>query len=70
MVAEFLDIPYLEVCIAAAIPAGLYYLSLYLLVDFEARKSALEGLPRDALPDFGETWRRGWFFFVPSLVLV
>ncbi len=70
MVAEVLDSPYLDVCIAAAIPAGLYYLSLYLLVDFEARKSALEGLPRDALPDFGETWRRGWFFFVPLLVLV
>ena len=70
MVAEFLDISYLEVCIAAAIPAGLYYLSLYLLVDFEARKSALEGLPRDALPDLGETWRRGWFFFMPMLVLV
>lgn len=70
MVAEFLDIPYLQVCIAAVIPAALYYSSLYMLVDFEARKSSLEGIPRAELPSLAETWKSGWFFFVPLVVLV
>lgn len=70
MVAEFLDIPYLEVCIAAAIPAVLYYLTLYMLVDFEALKTGLRGLPKSDLPSFKETMKKGWFFFVPILVLI
>ena len=70
MVAEFLDIPYLDVCIAAAIPAALYYLSLYFLVDLEAKRSGLRGLERADLPSLPETLRRGWYFFVPLGVLV
>ena len=70
MVAEFLDIPYLDVCIAAAIPAGLYYVSLYFLVDLEAKRSGLRGLDRADLPSLPETLRRGWYFFVPLGVLV
>ncbi len=70
MVAEFLDIPYLDVCIAAAIPAGLYYVSLYFLVDLEAKRAGLRGLDRDQLPTLSKTLRRGWYFFVPFGVLV
>lgn len=70
MVAEFLDIPYLDVCIAAAIPAGLYYVSLYFLVDLEAKRSGLRGLDRADLPSLPQTLRRGWYFFVPLGVLV
>jgi TRAP transporter 4TM/12TM fusion protein len=69
MVAEFLDIPYLQVCIAAIIPALLYYVSLYMLVDLEALKSGLRGLPKSELPSLKETMATGWFFFVPILVL-
>jgi len=70
MVAEFLDIPYLDVCIAAAIPAGLYYLSLYFLVDLESKRTGLRGMPRDDVPPLAATLRRGWYFFVPIGVLV
>ena len=70
MIAEFLDVPYLEVCVAAAIPAVLFYTSLYLQVDFEARRTGLEGLPRAGLPSIGGTLRRGWFFVLPLIVLV
>lgn len=39
LMAEFLQIPYKEILIAALIPAVLYYLALFLQVDFLARKS-------------------------------
>ncbi|HXV61129.1 MAG TPA: TRAP transporter fused permease subunit [Vicinamibacteria bacterium] len=70
LVAEFLDIPYLQVCLAAAIPAALYYGSLYALVDLEARRAGLRGLPKSELPPLSKTLAEGWHFLVPLVVLV
>ena len=36
LMADFLSMSYAKICIAAAIPAILYYLALYFLLDFEA----------------------------------
>ncbi len=70
MVAEYLDMPYIEVCIAAALPALLYYGSLYLLVDLESRRLDLRGIPPSELPSLTKTLKEGWFFFIPLLVVV
>jgi len=70
MIAEFLNIPYGEVALAAVIPACLYYLALFVQVDLEAAKHGLKGLPRSELPRLAPTLRRGWVFFVPLAVLI
>ncbi len=70
LIAEFLNIPYGDVALAAVIPACLYYLALFTQVDLEAAKHGLTGLPRSELPRFRRTIRRGWVFFVPLAVLV
>lgn len=70
LIAEFLNIPYGEVALAAVIPACLYYLALFVQVDLEAAKHGLTGLPRSELPQFRQTMRRGWVFFVPLAVLL
>lgn len=70
LIAEFLNIPYGEVALAAVIPACLYYLALFVQVDLEAAKHGLTGLPRSELPQFKPTMRRGWVFFVPLAVLL
>lgn len=49
MMADFLEIPYLRVCIAAAIPAILYYLAVFIIIDLEAAKTGLQGVPCDNL---------------------
>lgn len=41
VMAELLDIPYLRIALAAVIPALLFYLSLFCLIDFRARKSGI-----------------------------
>ncbi|MDF2676155.1 MAG: transporter fused permease subunit [Bacillota bacterium] len=51
IMAEYLGVPYLNVCIAAIVPCVLYYLALFLLVDAQAVKSGLVGLPASELPD-------------------
>ncbi len=70
LIAEFLNIPFGEVALAAALPACLYYLALFTQVDLEAAKHGLAGLPRSELPQLARIMRRGWVFFVPLAVLV
>ena len=70
LMAEYLSIPYGEVALAAAIPAGLYYLALFAQVDLEAARMGLAGVPRSAVPGLAPVMRLGWVFLVPLAVLV
>ncbi len=70
LIAEFLNIPYKDVALAAVIPACLYYLALFTQVDLEAAKYGLVGLPAEQLPKFRSVMRRGWVFVIPLVVLV
>jgi TRAP transporter 4TM/12TM fusion protein len=40
------------------------------MVDIEAVKLHLSGLPKSDLPDFGQVVRKGWLYFLPILVLI
>ena len=70
IIAEFLELAYIEVVIAAAVPAVLYYLVLFLQVDAIAVKFGLSGLPRDELPQLGKVLIANWFFIIPIVVLL
>ena len=70
IMAELLGISYWEVCVAAALPAILYYTAIFLQVDFEAAKKGLTGLPRERLPDFGKTVKGVAPYLLPIAVLV
>ena len=70
LIAEYLGLSYGEVALAAAIPAGLYYLALFVQVDLEAAKRGLAGLAAAELPRLGATLRMGGVFVIPLLVLV
>lgn len=69
IMAEFLQISYAEVAIAAAIPALLYYLAVFLMVDLEAVKTGLQGVPREELPSLKEIFRKS-VLILPILLLV
>src|SRR4029453_7547196 len=70
LIAEYLAIPYAEVALAAAIPACLYYLALFVQVDLEAARLGLAGLPREQIPRLRGIMRGGWVFLVPLGVLI
>ena len=70
LMAEFLNISYGQVALAAAIPACLYYLALFVQVDLEAAKKGLAGLPAEQVPRLRNVMRRGWVFLIPLAVLV
>ena len=70
LIAEYLSIPYGQVALAAALPAALYYLALFVQIDLEAAKLGLTGLPRADLPRLRDVMRNGWVFLVPLGVLL
>ncbi len=70
LMAEYLQIPYSAVMIAAVIPAFLYYAALFIQVDLEARRASIAALPADQVPPLVATLRQGWHFPVPFAVLV
>ncbi len=70
IIAENLSIPYSTVAIAAIVPALLYYLSLFVQVDLEARKEGILALKREELPRLSEVMRRQGLFLLPLLVLI
>lgn len=70
LIAEFLSIPYADVVVAAAIPAVLYYLAVFIQVDLEAARYGLAGLPGASLPRLRDVLTRGWVFIVPVAILI
>ncbi|HEX2115016.1 MAG TPA: TRAP transporter fused permease subunit [Alphaproteobacteria bacterium] len=70
LIAEFLQIPYSEVVLAAAVPAFIFYVVLFLQVDSHAARNGLAGVPRAQLPRLGRVLAAGWIFLVPIALLV
>ena len=70
IIAEYVNVPYVEVIKAAAIPAFVSYFGLLCISHLEASKLGIEGLPPEALPDFFKTFKKGAHFILPLAVLL
>jgi TRAP transporter 4TM/12TM fusion protein len=68
LIAEFLEISYLQVLVMATVPTLLYYLSAFLMVEADARRQGAHGLSLET-PPLGLLTRRYGYHFL-SLVLV
>jgi TRAP transporter 4TM/12TM fusion protein len=70
VMAQFLNVSYAEVALAAAIPALLYYFGLFMQVDAYAARHGLKGLPRGELPDLWASVKDGWYYVFVIMLLV
>jgi TRAP transporter 4TM/12TM fusion protein len=70
IMAEFLNVPYLDIAKAAAIPACLYFFGVFMEVHFEAKRCNLRGLTRDELPRFSDVMRERGHLFVPLFAII
>ncbi|MBP6332035.1 MAG: TRAP transporter permease [Aminivibrio sp.] len=70
VMSQFIGIAYIEIAIAAALPAILYYLAVGLMVHFEAKRLGLQGIPRNRLPDLKKVFAEGWHLLLPLFVIV
>ncbi|MGK0618906.1 TRAP transporter permease [Meiothermus cerbereus] len=70
IMADFLGVPYSALVLMAIVPALLAYTTLFILVDLEAVKLGLKGLPRAELPRFWPTLRAGLHYVFPLAYLL
>ncbi|MEM5786128.1 MAG: TRAP transporter permease [Syntrophobacteraceae bacterium] len=70
IMSEFTQVPYLKIIVAAAIPAALYYFSIFMNVHFEACRTNLKGLPEDEVPSAKGILKDGWIYLLPIIVLI
>ena len=70
VMAEWIEVSYTTIVIAAAIPALLYFLIVFVSVHLQAVKDDIPALPRNELPDFWKALARGWFYLIPIFALI
>jgi TRAP transporter 4TM/12TM fusion protein len=69
LIAEFTRTSYVHIVLISIVPALLYFLMVYWLVDFRALKKHLVGLPKEELPKTSDVLKRGWYFMLPLVIL-
>jgi TRAP transporter 4TM/12TM fusion protein len=70
IMAETINVPYVEIVKAAIIPAILYFATVLWMVHLEAGRLNLMGLPKKDCPNPLTAIREKWFLILPLAVLV
>jgi TRAP transporter 4TM/12TM fusion protein len=70
IMAETINVPYIDICKAALIPALLYFCTAFWMVHLEAGRRGLMGLPKDECPDPWVAVRQRWYLLLPLVGLV
>ena len=70
IMAQILGVPYIEVAIAAVVPALLYYFAVMVQVHFEACRLGLRGIPWKQLPPLVPLLKSKGFLLIPLIALI
>ncbi|SLN10599.1 Sialic acid TRAP transporter permease protein SiaT [Roseovarius litorisediminis] len=70
LMAEYLEVPYTTIVIAAIVPALMHYIGVLSIVHFTAKRLGLHAYPKDQLPKVAQVWRDGWFTIIPLIALL
>lgn len=70
ILATLTDTSYLYIALINVIPAVLFFLFLLSMVDLEAVKLGLKGLPEPEIPSLRKVLASGWHFFLPLVIVI
>ncbi len=70
LMAEYLEVPYTTIVIAAIVPATMHYIGVMSIVHFTAKRLGLRSYAKEELPHFIEIWRNGWYTIIPLIALL
>ena len=70
LIAQFMGIPYLQVCKHALIPALLYFFAIQMMVHFEAKRQGVKPLSKAELPSFKHTLLQGGHLLLTLVALI
>ena len=70
IMAETINVPYVEIVKAAIIPAILYFFTVFMSVHFEAGRKGLHGLSKEDCPNPWSALASKWHLLIPLVGLV
>jgi TRAP transporter 4TM/12TM fusion protein len=70
VMADFLEIPYSAVVVAALVPSLLYYIALFIQADLEAARLGIKRVEESQIPRLLGVLATGWIFLLPFAVLI
>ena len=70
ILATLTETEYLKIAGMNVIPAILFFVFVMLMVDLEALKTGLKGLPQEEIPNFKDVIKEGWHYFIPLIIVI
>lgn len=70
LMADFLQLQYRDIVVAALVPSLLYYIALFIQADLEAVKMGITRVAEAEIPTLASALRTGWIFILPFVVLI
>ena len=69
LMAEYMDLPYMQVAVKAILPAVLYFTGIFIAVHLEAKRLGLRGIDKKELPNWGSLAKKV-YLMIPLVLLV
>lgn len=70
ILATLIEVSYLKIALMNVIPAMIYFVFVILMVDLEALRSGLKGMPPEEIPKISIVLKQGWHFFLPLIIVL
>lgn len=70
LMADILGTSYWTIAVAAFIPGVLYYLAMFVIVDFDGARAGIKGVPAAEIPPLARTMARGWYLLAAIAALL
>lgn len=70
IIAETLGIPYIQVALAAFIPAVLYYAAIIFMIVLRSKKLGIKGMDKEDCPNVWDVLKHGFYLAFPLLLLI
>ncbi|RAT97661.1 TRAP transporter permease [Brevibacillus sp. Leaf182] len=69
LMAEFIGVPYLEIAKSAILPAILFFVGIWIMTHFEAKRLGLRGLSKEELPNKKEVLKK-MYLLLPIVIII
>ncbi len=70
ILATLTETSYLTIAVMNIIPATMFFVFVLMMVDLEAVRTGIRGLPEEQVPSVRSVLAKGWYFFLPLVVVV
>jgi TRAP transporter 4TM/12TM fusion protein len=70
IMAEMTEIPYVQIMLMAIFPAVIYFLSVFVMIHFEAKRFGLVGIRDPNAPTAWQILKQQWFMSLPLAIIV